>query len=88
MKKIVAVLLAFAGFIFSASAQETPETKGFHHQHKHGMMTATAQSQSRQLSKAMDGFKQKREYYRKGIQGQKSGVAQTAERKDDDDSNP
>jgi Spy/CpxP family protein refolding chaperone len=38
MKKIVAVLLAFAGFIFSASAQETPETKGFHHQHKHGMM--------------------------------------------------
>lgn len=38
MKKIVAVMLAFAGFIFSASAQETPKMKRFHHQHKHGMM--------------------------------------------------
>jgi Spy/CpxP family protein refolding chaperone len=38
MKKIVAGMLALAGFMFSASAQETPKMKRFHHLHKHGMM--------------------------------------------------
>jgi Spy/CpxP family protein refolding chaperone len=38
MKKIVAVMLAFAGFIFSTNAQETSKMKRFHHQHNHAMM--------------------------------------------------
>lgn len=52
MKKIVAAMLAIAGFIFSANAQEAPTAKHFHHRHNHhGLMmkeinlTATQQQQ-------------------------------------------
>ncbi len=39
MKKIVTAVLAMAGLIFSAKAQETPKMKSFHHRHgQHGMM--------------------------------------------------
>jgi Spy/CpxP family protein refolding chaperone len=52
MKKIVTALLAIAGLIFSAKAQEASKMKGFHHRHvQHEMMmkelnlTATQQDQ-------------------------------------------
>lgn len=59
MKKIAAGMLALASFIFSASAQETPNMKRFHHPHKHGMMmqelNLTA-DQQQQLKASRDNY--------------------------------
>ena len=60
MKKIVAVMLAFASFIFSASAQEQRKMKQHQHHHANGMMIKNlnlTQSQKEQIKASHDSYK-------------------------------
>ena len=60
MKKIAAVMLAFASFIFSASAQEQRKIKHHQHHHANGMMMkelTLTQSQKEQIKASHDGYK-------------------------------
>lgn len=60
MKKIAAVMLAFASFIFSASAQEQRNIKHHQHHHANGMMMkelTLTQSQKEQIKASHDGYK-------------------------------
>lgn len=60
MKKIAAVMLAIASFIFSASAQEQRKIKHHQHHHPNGMMMKElhlVQSQKEQIKASQDSYK-------------------------------
>ena len=66
MKKIAAVMLVFASFIFSASAQEQRKIKHHQHHHANGMMMkelTLTQSQKEQIKASHDGYKNQTAYY-------------------------